>query len=688
MDGVKILIVEDEGVEALNMQRRLKTAGFSASEIVMSGEEAVQKAADMRPDLVLMDIMLNGSIDGIQAAELIRSAYDIPVIYVTAYADEGTLKRAKITEPYGYIVKPYRDREILIAIEMAIYKHKVEKETREREKWFSTTLKSIADAVIATDKNGSITFMNAAAERLTGWMQDELLGARLTDVFKIVNSKTGQPVENAAAKVLTRGTAVGSSGCTVLIAKDGREVPIDESAAPIKDDSGNIVGIILVFHDVTERERAEEELRKSNDQLEKRVAERTSDLVSMNKELNALNQSLALARDEALQASKFKSDFVARTSHELRTPISAVIGLLELVLVDDNSLDDETTKVLDLAYESATSLLSIVNEMLDLYKIEAGKVALEKKEFVPVSLVEGAADVLAQDSRRKSLPLRTVFDPNLPPLLEGDPVKLHQILVNLIANAVRFTEVGEIVVKATVDDDDGSCVRVRFAVTDTGIGLSETDIPKLFQPLVQVGTRKAGGTGLGLSICKHLVDIMDGKVGVESKEGEGSTFWFSVPLKRPDMNKVAGFTPGKVVSTTTAEVELSSPTVVSADDDCNVILVVDDDETLRQLFQMQLRKLGASVHTAANGREAVEAMSRTNYALILMDLQMPLMDGIEAARCIRTMEKSTGNHVPIVAITAHAMAGTRERCFASGMDDFLIKPIDVMHLKTMLSRWL
>jgi len=295
MDGVKILIVEDEGVEALNMQRRLKTAGFSASEIVMSGEEAVQKAADMRPDLVLMDIMLNGSIDGIQAAELIRSAYDIPVIYVTAYADEGTLKRAKITEPYGYIVKPYRDREILIAIEMAIYKHKVEKETREREKWFSTTLKSIADAVIATDKNGSITFMNAAAERLTGWMQDELLGARLTDVFKIVNSKTGQPVENAAAKVLTRGTAVGSSGCTVLIAKDGREVPIDESAAPIKDDSGNIVGIILVFHDVTERERAEEELRKSNDQLEKRVAERTSDLVNMNVELNALNQTLALA---------------------------------------------------------------------------------------------------------------------------------------------------------------------------------------------------------------------------------------------------------------------------------------------------------------------------------------------------------------------------------------------------------
>ncbi len=688
MQDVKILIVEDEGVEALNMQRRLKTAGFSASEIVMSGEESVQKAGEMRPDLVLMDVMLNGSIDGIQAAERIRAAYDIPVIYVTAYADEGTLKRAKITEPYGYIVKPYRDREILIAIEMALYKHKVEKEAREKEKWFSTTLKSIADAVIATDKNGLITFMNAAAERLTGWSQNELIGARLTDVFKIFNSKTRQPVENAVAKVLSSGTAVGTSSYTLLVAKDGSEVPIDQSAAPIKDDFGNIVGIILVFHDVTERERAEEDLRRANDQLEKRVAERTSDLVIMNKELNALNYTLAMARDEALQASKFKSDFVARTSHELRTPISAVIGLLELVLVDGVPLDDETTRVLGLAYESAKSLLNIINEMLDLYKIEAGKVVLEKKQFVPVALVEGAADVLAQDSRRKALPLKTVFDPSLPPLLEGDPVKLHQILVNLIANAVRFTEVGEIVIKATIDDDDGSCVVVRFSVTDTGVGLSESDIPKLFQPLVQVGTRKAGGTGLGLSICKHLVDIMAGKVGVESKEGEGSTFWFCVPLKRPEMNKAAVFTSGKTASTTTVVLEPSSPTVVSADDDRNVILVVDDDETLRQLFQLQLLKLGASVHTAANGREAVDATSRTKYALILMDLQMPLMDGMEATRCIRTMEKATGNHVPIVAITAHAMAGTRERCFASGMDDFLIKPIDVQHLRAMLGKWL
>lgn len=688
MDGVKILIVEDEGVEALNMQRRLKVAGFSASEIVMSGEEALQKAEEIRPDLVLMDVMLNGSIDGIQAAERIRSAYDIPVIYVTAYADEGTLERAKITEPYGYIVKPYRDREILIAIEMALYKHKVEKEAREKEKWFSTTLKSIADAVIATDKNSLITFMNAAAERLTGWTQDELLGARLTDVFKIFNSKTRQPVENAAAKVLTCGTAVGTSSYTMLVAKDGSEVPIDQSAAPIKDESGNIVGIILVFHDVTERERAEEELRKANDQLEKRVAERTSDLVSMNKELNVLNQTLAQARDEALQASKFKSDFVARTSHELRTPTSAVIGLLELVLVDDLPLDDETTQVLGMAYESAKSLLNIINEMLDLYKIEAGKVALEKKEFDPVALVEGAADVLAQDARRKSLPLRTVFDANLPLLLEGDPVKLHQILVNLIANAVRFTEVGEIVIKATIDDDDGSCVVVRFAVTDTGIGLSETDIPKLFQPLVQVGTRKSGGTGLGLSICKHLVDLMAGKIGVESKEGEGSTFWFSVPLKRPDINKVAGLAPGKIASTTSTAHQPSSPSGELADDNRNVILVVDDDETLRQLFQLQLRKLGVNVHIAANGREAVEATSRTNYALILMDLQMPCMDGIEATRCIRTLEKSTGNHVPIVAITAHAMAGIQERCFASGMDDYLMKPIDIQHLKAILHRWL
>ena len=268
MINSKILIVEDEAISALDLQSRLQNRGFLVPEIAFTGEEAIRKSAEVRPDLVLMDIMLPGDIDGITAAEQIKSRFDIPVIYVTAYADEATLQRAKITEPFGYIIKPFQERELAIAIEMALYKHKMEKKIKENEKWLATILRSIGDAVIVTDKSSLITFMNGIAEKLTGWGMEEVLNKKLNDIFSIINRDTRQPHENIIDKVLSDGIVRGLANHTILIAKDGTEIPIDDSMAPIKDDLGNITGAVLVFRDVTEREEAEEKIRQAYKQWE------------------------------------------------------------------------------------------------------------------------------------------------------------------------------------------------------------------------------------------------------------------------------------------------------------------------------------------------------------------------------------------------------------------------------------
>jgi PAS domain S-box-containing protein len=306
----KILIVEDEGIEALDLQQRLTNMGYTV-DVAVCGEEAIEKTGKMIPDLVLMDIMLPGKIDGVTASGEIRTRFDIPVVFLTAYADEDTVQRAKITEPFGYIVKPFKEREVQITIEMALYKCKMEKKLRESEKWFSTTLRSIGDAVIATDNNGLITFMNPVAESLLDWRTADVLNKKLTDVFTIINKYTRKPVDNPVSKVLKEGITAGLANHTILISRNGQEIPIDDSAAPIKDDKGKILGVILVFRDITERERAEEELRKSEEQLKK--AQEIAHLGSWQLDLvsNSLTWSDEVYRIFGLQPQEFGATYEA-----------------------------------------------------------------------------------------------------------------------------------------------------------------------------------------------------------------------------------------------------------------------------------------------------------------------------------------------------------------------------------------
>lgn len=259
MSEISILVVEDESIVAMDIKHRAEGLGYKVTAITPSGEEALKLVRENPPDLVLMDIVLKGKMDGIEAAQRIHDNYDIPVLYLTAYSDEETLKRAKITEPFGYIIKPFEDRELHSAVEIAIYKHEMERKLKESEKWLSTTLESIGDAVITTDKLGNIIFMNPVAMEVTGWSQEEAIGKTLKDVFQIVNEDTGNPLEDPVTKVLQKDAVIEMTDPALLITKEGTVLPIDDSSAPIRDETGSVIGVALVFRDITERKRAEKE---------------------------------------------------------------------------------------------------------------------------------------------------------------------------------------------------------------------------------------------------------------------------------------------------------------------------------------------------------------------------------------------------------------------------------------------
>ncbi len=259
MSNVKILVVEDESIVAMDIKHRAEGLGYSVTGITPSGEGAIQKAAETLPDLVLMDIVLKGDMDGVEAAQKIRDSLDIPVVYLTAYSDEKTLKRAKVTEPFGYIIKPFEDRELHSAVEVALYKHKMESKLKESEKWLSTTLESIGDAVIATDENGKIKFMNPVSMDITGWGEGEAMGKNLNEVFNIIKEGSGAPIDNPVSNVIESNQIIDLKEPTILVTKDNKKVPIDDSTAPIRDKAGNIIGVALVFRDITERRKAEKE---------------------------------------------------------------------------------------------------------------------------------------------------------------------------------------------------------------------------------------------------------------------------------------------------------------------------------------------------------------------------------------------------------------------------------------------
>jgi len=455
-----------------------------------------------------------------------------------------------------------------------------------------------------------------------------------------------------------------------------------------KFDNDEIGQLYDCFNDMLAQiKERDDRLQQHRENLEITVASRTHELKVANRDLKENLSELHEAKEAALEAAKAKSAFLANMSHEIRTPMNGVLGMLELI--KDTPLSKTQGDLLGTAYASADSLLAIINDILDFSKIEAGKMTIENIEISVRDIVGEICTLLAGTAREKGLTLSCHTDADLPGVLIGDPVRLRQVLTNLIGNAVKFTESGEVSVRVNLLECAQSSARIEFSVKDTGIGIAENILPELFNEFTQADgstTRKFGGTGLGLTISRQLVELMGSEISVVSTEGLGSTFTFTLDMAVAENQTRQQ---RQVFQIPAATLEQNHPDEAVFPDGIHV-LVAEDNVVNQKVTISMLKKIGIlRIDVAEDGCQAVAMNSTQTYDLILMDCQMPQMSGYEATGVIRQQEKEQLlPPIPIIAMTANAMSEDRDKCLAAGMDDYLSKPVKKEDLKKTLAQWL
>ncbi|MBC8552981.1 MAG: response regulator [Candidatus Brocadiales bacterium] len=669
--------------------------------------------------------------------------------------------------------------------------------------YMENILGNTQDMVLTTDTNGCIVEFNTGAEQILGYARKEVVGRR-AEMFYLDRNKKKELTKRIEDKGAVKNYE------TKLRTKQGADIHMVITVSQLKDNSGNVIGAVEIGKDITEKNKREEVLTKTNKKLETEIKERM-----------IIEIELKAAKEAAEEANKAKCEFLANMSHEVRTPMSGVIGMTDLLL--DTHLTSEQHEYADTIRASADSLLNIINDILDFSKIEAGKLVMEEIDFDLYVTVDSIINLFAVKAEERGLELSCFINPEVPSLLQGDPGRLRQVLINLVSNAIKFTKNGKVDLCIKQVKETDSHTTLRFVVSDTGIGIPDDRVNRLFKSFSQVDsstTRKYGGTGLGLAISKQIIELMDGLIGVESEDGKGSTFWFTVVLEKQSscrqvpielgeienirvlvvddksarrhilrryleswhcrveeagsaveamkklrdvsndidqfkvvlidycMPEVDGESLGRAIKADSQLKDLALVMLTSSGQrgdadhlkdigfaaflprpvkqsqllDClrivtgksaiadeealgqivtkysmveerkkmvNVLVV--EDNTINQKIALRIleKKLGFHADVVNNGREAIETLERLDYDMVLMDCQMPEMDGYEATQIIRDGLSTVRNHnIPIIAMTANAMNGDREKCLDAGMDDYISKPIDVNKLYESIKRHL
>lgn len=518
--SIQILIVEDERIVARDIRASLESLGYSVAAIATSGEEAIARATELQPDLILMDIQLRSDLDGIQAAETIWNQLKIPFIYATGYSDTSTLRRAKATSPFGYILKPIEERELYVAIETALQRYQLDTELKKREQWLTTILRGIGDGVIVVDAQARIKFLNLMAETLLGHSQTTLQGQRLTDFFQIVSESTLTPVENPILLALERGEICLLPEQTLLVNANGTMIPIADSAAPLRDEQGMITGAVLVFRDVTDKRLAEE----------RRVT-------------LALNQQLQAQMVEMQRLSELKDDFLSTISHELRTPLTNIkmaIRMLEINLdrqsqqMTDSGIEvDSANRYLGILRDQCDRELDLINDLLDFQRLNTEDAPI--LDLSTIYLPEWMAHLIENfqvRAQNRQLQLRLTVDSRVPPLV-SDLVSLNRVITELLNNACKYTPPDE---QILVTVTPLTANQIQFTICNTGVEIAEAELSRIFEPFYRIPRSDRwhqGGTGLGLPLVKKLAATLGGTVRVESGAGQ-TCFYLELPVQPPN----------------------------------------------------------------------------------------------------------------------------------------------------------